>query len=89
MTTSERFCTYEGPGPHDCPGTPWEHETDCDMDEDCVCKPTETRTEQLLRLAHEAEVRALTRRSLIDRRDDLEEARLLRASAATHGKGSA
>jgi hypothetical protein len=43
---------------------------------------TENRTEQLLRLAREAEVRA--RSSLIDRRDDLEEARLLRASAAAH-----
>jgi hypothetical protein len=45
---------------------------------------TENRTEQLLRLAREAEVRALTRTSPIDRRDDLEEARLLRASAAAH-----
>jgi hypothetical protein len=41
---------------------------------------TENRTEQLLRLAREAEVRA--RSSPIDRRDDLEEARLLRASAS-------
>jgi hypothetical protein len=45
---------------------------------------TEERTKQLLRLAREAEVRALTRPSPIDRRDDLEEARLLRASAAAH-----
>ncbi len=31
------FCDYEGTGPHKCDGTPWEHEIDCDMDEDCAC----------------------------------------------------
>ena len=45
-----------------------------------VTRP-ESRKEQLLRLADEAEERAATRGSSIDRNDDLEEARQLRLSA--------
>lgn len=69
-TSEPFFCTYDGAGPHSCRGSSWEHERE------------ETYAESLERLAREAEVRALTRRSIIDRRDDLAEARNLRASLA-------